>query len=155
VWGSGGTASTFLTSALDGGEWSASRPSRSITAEIASSLQFIGSWVGRRTSLDVMEKRKIPAPVGNRIQAFQPLTRRYTGSNLCYCKLSNTHAPRMRITCGSSPTQTLDQLMDASLILFSFSSTLKYATAVFTPADLIHSSCRISRRTITSTIDTT
>jgi hypothetical protein len=26
VWGSGGMALTFMTSALDGGEWSASRP---------------------------------------------------------------------------------------------------------------------------------
>jgi hypothetical protein len=28
LWGSGGIASPFLTSAVDGGEWSASRPGR-------------------------------------------------------------------------------------------------------------------------------
>jgi hypothetical protein len=82
VWGSGGKASTFLTSELDGGEWSSSRPSRSTTAEIASNAHFIGGWVGPRTSLDVMVKRTIPAPVGNRIPAVQLVTRRYTSSNL-------------------------------------------------------------------------
>jgi hypothetical protein len=39
----------FLTSALVGGEWSASRPGR---------FTFIGSWLGPRTSLDDVKKGK-------------------------------------------------------------------------------------------------
>jgi hypothetical protein len=34
IWGSGGTAESFLTSALDEGEWSASRPGRSTPVPI-------------------------------------------------------------------------------------------------------------------------
>jgi hypothetical protein len=47
----------FMTSALVGGEWSASRPGRFITGERASDTQWIGGWVGPRAGLDV-EKRK-------------------------------------------------------------------------------------------------
>jgi hypothetical protein len=35
----------FLTSAVDGGEWSASRPGRFIPRERAPGTQWIGSWL--------------------------------------------------------------------------------------------------------------
>jgi hypothetical protein len=56
---SGGIASPFLTSALDGVEWSASRPGRNIPGETARVTHWIGGWVGLRVGLDAMEKRKI------------------------------------------------------------------------------------------------
>jgi hypothetical protein len=46
-----------LTSALDGGEWSASRP-----RERASGTHWIGGWVGLRAVLDAVVKRKISSP---------------------------------------------------------------------------------------------
>jgi hypothetical protein len=46
----------FFTSALVGGEWSASRPSRFIPGERASGTHWIGGWVGSRAGLDDMEK---------------------------------------------------------------------------------------------------
>jgi hypothetical protein len=49
---------TFLTSALDGGEWSASRPCRFTTRERAPGTHWIGGWVDPQASLDDMEKRK-------------------------------------------------------------------------------------------------
>jgi hypothetical protein len=53
----------FLTSAQVGGEWSASRPCRFTPGERAPSTHWIGGWVGPRTSLDDVEKRKIlPLP---------------------------------------------------------------------------------------------
>jgi hypothetical protein len=53
----------FLTSALVGGEWSASRPSRFTPGEIAPGTRWIGGWVGPRTGLDDVEERKIlPLP---------------------------------------------------------------------------------------------
>jgi hypothetical protein len=48
----------FLTLALVGGEWSASRSSRFTPEERAPGAHFIGGWVGPRTGLDDMEKRK-------------------------------------------------------------------------------------------------
>jgi hypothetical protein len=51
-----------LTSALDGGEWSASRPGRFTPREGAPGTRWIGDWVGTRAVLDAVLKRKIPNP---------------------------------------------------------------------------------------------
>jgi hypothetical protein len=51
-----------FTSALDGGELSASRPDRFSPRERAPGAHFIGAWVGRRAVLDAVVKRKIPSP---------------------------------------------------------------------------------------------
>jgi hypothetical protein len=48
----------FLTSALVGGEWSASRPGRFTSGEIAPGTHWIGGWVDPKAGLDNMEKRK-------------------------------------------------------------------------------------------------
>jgi hypothetical protein len=42
----------FVTVALDGGEWSASRPGRFARRERASSTHWIGGWVGPSSGLD-------------------------------------------------------------------------------------------------------
>jgi hypothetical protein len=52
----------FLTSALDGGEWSASRLGRFTLREIVPGTHWIGGWVGLRVGLDAVVKRKIPSP---------------------------------------------------------------------------------------------
>jgi hypothetical protein len=51
-----------LTSALDGCEWSASRPGRFILRERARGTHWVGGWVGSRAVLDAVVKRKIPSP---------------------------------------------------------------------------------------------
>jgi len=51
-----------LTSALDGGEWSASHPSHFTAREIVLSTHWMGGWVGRRAGLNMVSKRKIPGP---------------------------------------------------------------------------------------------
>jgi hypothetical protein len=48
----------FLTSALFGGEWSASRPSRFTPGKRASGTHWLGDWVGPRAGIDDVEKRK-------------------------------------------------------------------------------------------------
>jgi hypothetical protein len=48
----------FLTSALVGGEWSASRPDRFTPGKRAPSTHWIGGWVGPRAGLDDAENRK-------------------------------------------------------------------------------------------------
>jgi hypothetical protein len=49
-------------SALDGGEWSASRPGHFNPRERAPGTHWIGGWVGPRAVLDAVVKRKIPRP---------------------------------------------------------------------------------------------
>jgi hypothetical protein len=48
----------FLTSALDGGEWSTSRPGRFTHRERDPGTHWIGGWVNPRAGLDDVEKRK-------------------------------------------------------------------------------------------------
>jgi hypothetical protein len=48
-----------LTSALDGGEWSASRPGRFTPRERTPRTHCIEGWVGPRAILDAVVKRKI------------------------------------------------------------------------------------------------
>jgi len=51
----------FLTSTLDGGEWSASRTSRFTPRETAPGTHWIRGWVGTGAILDAVVKRKIPS----------------------------------------------------------------------------------------------
>jgi hypothetical protein len=67
--------------ALDGGEWSASRPGRFTPRERAPGTHWIGGWVGPRAVLDAVVKRKIPSPnreSNPRTPVIQPVAQRYT-----------------------------------------------------------------------------
>jgi hypothetical protein len=60
TWGGGGGGiAPFFTSALDGGEWSASCSSCFMPRELAPGTHWIGGWVGLRASPDAVEKRDI------------------------------------------------------------------------------------------------
>jgi hypothetical protein len=52
----------FLTSALDGGEWSYSRSGRFTPGERASGTHWLGGWVGFTAGLEAVENRKILCP---------------------------------------------------------------------------------------------
>jgi hypothetical protein len=70
-----------LTSALDGGEWSASRPCRFTPTERAPGTHWTGGWVVPRAVLDAVMKRKIPSPhreSNPRTPIVQPVAQRYT-----------------------------------------------------------------------------
>jgi hypothetical protein len=91
--GSGGIAPPFLTSALDGGEWSASRPCHFTPGERAPGTHCIGGWVGPRTGLDDVERRKILPPPGlelrplgrpARSQSLYRLSYPGSSNNLCF-----------------------------------------------------------------------
>jgi hypothetical protein len=65
-----------LTSALDGGEWSASRLGRFTPRERSPGTRWIGGWLNPRPVPDAVVKRKIPSPrrESNRItQIVQPV----------------------------------------------------------------------------------
>jgi hypothetical protein len=64
-----------LTSALLGGEWSASRPGRFTPGERAPGTHWIGGWVGPRASLDDMEERKFLTLRGLELRSHGRLAR--------------------------------------------------------------------------------
>jgi hypothetical protein len=69
-----------LTSALDEGEWSASRLGRFTSTEKVPGTHWIGGWVGARTGLDAAVKKKIPSPrreSNPRTLIIQPVAQRY------------------------------------------------------------------------------
>jgi hypothetical protein len=70
-----------LTSALDGGEWSASRPGRFTPKERVPGTHWKGGWVGPRAVLNAVVKRKIPnarRESNPRTLIVQPVSQRYT-----------------------------------------------------------------------------
>jgi hypothetical protein len=73
---------SFWTSALDGGEWSASRPGRAFTpGESTPGTHSTGGWVGLRAGLDTEVRGKILCPRrGSNPDrpVFQPVVRHYT-----------------------------------------------------------------------------
>jgi hypothetical protein len=69
-----------LTSALDGGEWSASRPGHFTPRGKAPFTHWIGGWVGCTAILDAVVKRKILSPrreSNPRTPIAQPVAQRY------------------------------------------------------------------------------
>jgi hypothetical protein len=70
----------FLTAALHGGEWSASRLGSFIPRERSPGIHWIEGWVGPRTGLDTVvgqEKNSQPLP-GLELPIIQPLAQSYT-----------------------------------------------------------------------------
>jgi hypothetical protein len=53
----------FSTSALDGGEWSASRPGRALAPGEDPRTHCTGGWMGPRAGLDTEATRKILSPL--------------------------------------------------------------------------------------------
>jgi hypothetical protein len=67
----------FLTSAVIGSEWSASRVGRFIPGERAPGTHWKGGWVGPRTGLDDVEKRTYRVS-NSGPSAVQPVCSHYT-----------------------------------------------------------------------------
>jgi hypothetical protein len=65
VLGNGGISTNYLTSALDGGELSASRRGSFTPKERAHGTHWIGGWVGPRAGLDAVVNSKISSPCQN------------------------------------------------------------------------------------------
>jgi hypothetical protein len=67
---------SFTTSALDGGEWSASRPGRAFTpGERTPGTHWTGGWVGPRAGLDTEDRGKILCPAGDRTPIARSIAR--------------------------------------------------------------------------------
>jgi hypothetical protein len=71
----------FLTLALIGGEWSASRSGRFTPGERAPSTHWTSGWVGPRADLDNVKKRENSWPYydsNSDPSIIQPMDSRYT-----------------------------------------------------------------------------
>jgi hypothetical protein len=69
----------FFNSALDGVEWSDSRPGRFTPRERVFGAHWIGGWVGLRAGLDARAKKKISQPLpGLEHQINQSVAHSYT-----------------------------------------------------------------------------
>jgi hypothetical protein len=113
-----------LTSSLDGGEWSASRPSHFPPRERAPGIHWIGGWVGPRAVLDAVVKRKIPSPrreSNSRTPIVQPVAQCYTDWAItalvltslllanrisACCRISDNHIDQNNIVCYMSLLRT-------------------------------------------------
>jgi hypothetical protein len=74
----------FLTSALVGVEWTASRPGRFTPWERAPGTHWIGGWVGPRAGLDDVEKRKFLTLAGLELRPLCRPARSQSLYRLCY-----------------------------------------------------------------------
>jgi hypothetical protein len=79
----------FFTTALVGGEWSASRPGRFTPGERTPGTHWIGGWVDPRAGLDDVEKRTLLnllglelRPLGCPAGSYSLYRLRYPGSLL-------------------------------------------------------------------------
>jgi hypothetical protein len=77
LWWSGGIAPPLLTSALNGGEWSASRSGRITAEERTLCARWVGAGGPYSQSQRIGEENKV-VPTGNRTPAAQPVVHRYT-----------------------------------------------------------------------------
>jgi hypothetical protein len=88
VWGNGGTAPPYVTSALDGGGWSAWRPGSFTPGEKAPGNHCIGGWMGPRFGLDAVDKRKIlywrESNPGRSARSPSLYRLSYPDSHICY-----------------------------------------------------------------------
>jgi hypothetical protein len=90
-----------LSSALHGGEWSASCPGRFTRRERTSGVHWIGGWVGPKAVLYALVKRKIPSPrreSNPRTPIIQPIAQRYHGPPYLVC-IDYILVPRVRGIC--------------------------------------------------------
>jgi hypothetical protein len=85
---------SFLTSALNGGEWSASRPGRALPAGNDSRSHWIEGWVGLRAGLTQGLKERSFVSAGDRTPVVHSVVRHYT--KWATNRYSNRYLPLLR-----------------------------------------------------------
>jgi hypothetical protein len=104
---------SFLTSALEGCEWSVTRPGRFIPRERTPGTPWIGGYVGPRAGLDAVEKRKIHSPhreSNPRTPIIQPVASRSGKINnfLHFCSTWNLNSQYAVLDYTKIKTSTIE-----------------------------------------------
>jgi hypothetical protein len=107
----------FLTSVLDGCEWSVLRPFRITPRERSPSTHWIGGWMMPEQVLTLWNRCKSLTTAGNRTPDFQPAVRRYTD-----------WATRLR---GQSQVLPMNQTRKVKKILVTFVGCLNSLWLIF------------------------
>jgi hypothetical protein len=102
---------SFLTSALDGGEWSASRPGRALPPGKGPTVPNVqeAGWVPEPVWTQGLEE-KSSAPVGDRTPIVEPAVRHHTDRrNLWKPRVSveNCMTLQTELTCAEQPSSVL------------------------------------------------
>jgi hypothetical protein len=124
--GSRGIPPPFLTSALDGGEWSASCPSRSTHRETVPNTHWIGGWVGLRGGLEAVEKKKNSCPCRESKPAISPSL--YRVSEEIYGRGTDTQLVNQQTQAGMLLLSTVPPSNHRHSINYQFST--KWGTYV-------------------------
>jgi hypothetical protein len=90
----------FLTSALVGGEWSASRPGRFTPGESAPVTHWIEGWVDPRTGLDDVERKQIFSLPGLELRPLVHICSRATSEPMRQTKQEEKHLYSIGVTEG-------------------------------------------------------
>jgi hypothetical protein len=126
----------FLTSAQDGGEWSASHPGHITPGEKSPSTHSLGGLAEPRASLDDVEKRKSLEPVRNWTLANQLIACHCTNQAITYVPYSGT---LLLLYCCSSLSLSVDVWHSVHALLlfwfFLYTATTK-VSLYFTKSDL-------------------
>jgi hypothetical protein len=120
----------FLTSALVGGEWTASHRGCFIPEERAPCTHWIGDWVGLKAGLDAAEERTFLILLGLELRTLGHPARSQSLYRLSY--------PESNINAVHKFPHKNDRLVSVLLVYFKFSSiTLQSVFILFVcdPAD--------------------
>jgi hypothetical protein len=100
---------SYVTSTVDGGEWSASRPGRALPPEKKNPVPIgqEAGWAPEPVWTQRLEE-KSSAPVGDRTPIFHPVVRHYTACataapQLISADIFRTHSAKIRVTTVFPP----------------------------------------------------
>jgi hypothetical protein len=111
-------ALVFLTSALVGGEWSASRPGRFTPGKRGPSTQCIGGCVGPRTGLDDLEKWKFLTLLGLELGLLIHPAHSLSLYWLCYPSSLRAEVKTINIHTALSPCYSSKVLISRSVCIY-------------------------------------
>jgi hypothetical protein len=124
------TSTHSLTSALDGGEWSASRTGRFTPRERAPGTHWMGGWVCSEPFWKRWRREKFPALAGNRKNPDRPpVAQRYKINSITYSKVIMSRN-NVRSDCICRCMRTFSTLPSYVKLQLWFLNTLQFSKLI-------------------------